>query len=241
MHTLVFCPMPKETKVDYGSNMRTVRATSTGIVRFEPVGDMQCKVTAVQHGTFGGVVPDWVARSKIPVALRGIATLRDEFQRDEAIDSAERAVVEDAIKTQLDALQTAEEGGNEMDMVPRVVVKLDALKNKSGRVLEHPDLSVKLEKYAMSNDDDIMTEIGDGELVAGNANAVIDASLERCSGWAFAEAARIRTKDGDASHRVRCDVRSEEGQSQIVDTAYTLPGGKLLTCTWASEGLREKS
>jgi hypothetical protein len=68
-----------------------------------------------------------------------------------------------------------------------------------------------------------------GELVVGSAEAVVDASLERCAGWAFAEASRLRTKDGDGSGRVRCEIRDEGEQCQIVDAAFKLPGGKELT------------
>ncbi|GMI29821.1 hypothetical protein TeGR_g9360, partial [Tetraparma gracilis] len=69
------------------------------------------------------------------------------------------------------------------------------------------------------------------ELVVGSASAIVDASPDRCAGWAVAEAARLRTKDSDGSHRIRCDVREEDTQSQIVDTSYELPGGRLLTLT----------
>ncbi|GMI22029.1 hypothetical protein TeGR_g7749, partial [Tetraparma gracilis] len=146
------------------------------------------------------------------------------------------------------------------DLVPRVVAKFDALKRVDHYVLEHPEFRVQLKKYAVNNDygivgkfasdaaDSSSTRTGttmtmsttiaatskkkrdDGELVVGSSSAVVDASLERCAAWAFAEAARLRTKDGDGSHRVRCDVHPEDSQSQLVDTAYKLPGGKLLTC-----------
>jgi hypothetical protein len=72
---------------------------------------------------------------------------------------------------------------------------------------------------------------GTGELVMGSACAAVDASLERCAGWAFAEAARLRTKDGDNGHRVRCDVRPQGRRGQVVSAAYKIPGGKLLTRT----------
>ncbi|GMI30032.1 hypothetical protein TeGR_g3633, partial [Tetraparma gracilis] len=147
------------------------------------------------------------------------------------------------------------------DLVPRVVAKFDALKRVDHHVLEHSDFRVQLKKYAVNNDDGIVgkfasdaednstTRTGtmmtmsssimlgpkkkrdDGELVVGSASAVVDASIERCAAWAFAEGARLRTKDGDGSHRIRCDERPEDSQSQLVDTAYKLPGGKLLTCT----------
>ncbi|GMI32546.1 hypothetical protein TeGR_g12943 [Tetraparma gracilis] len=147
------------------------------------------------------------------------------------------------------------------ELVPRVKAKFDTLKGVERRELEHSDYRFQLKKYAALNGDEIVgkfasdtadstsTSTGstmtlsststpaskkkrdDGELVVGSASAVVDASIERCAAWAFAEAARLRTKDGDGSHRIRCDERPEDSQSQLVDTAYKLPGGKLLTFT----------
>ncbi|GMI32549.1 hypothetical protein TeGR_g12943, partial [Tetraparma gracilis] len=151
------------------------------------------------------------------------------------------------------------------ELVPRVKAKFDTLKGVERRELEHSDYRFQLKKYAALNGDEIVgkfasdtadstsTSTGstmtlsststpaskkkrdDGELVVGSASAVVDASIERCAAWAFAEAARLRTKDGDGSHRIRCDERPEDSQSQLVDTAYKLPGGKLLTFTYPDE------
>jgi hypothetical protein len=259
-------PEPAETKVDYGSKLRTVRATAMSVVRFEPVGDAQCKVTLIQHIDAGGIVPERVTTSKISAGLRSMCNLQDVFERDDEIDGAERFAMEQVIKMQLDSLGEGRGGvggGDELDeeLVPRVTAKFDALKGVDYRELEHHDYRVELKKYAVHNDDDIVGKFvsdaadsssartgtamtlsststpasrrkrDDGELVVGSASAVVDASIERCAAWAFAEAARLRTKDGDGSHRIRCDERPEDSQSQLVDTAYKLPGGKLLTCT----------
>jgi hypothetical protein len=264
---LVFCPLPEETKIDYGRKLRKVRATTMGIMRFEPVGESRCKVTVVQHGNLGGIVPERVMTSKIPLALSGIITLQQKFERDEEVDGAERSQVEDAIKTQLDRLggEGGGGGGGEKDeeLVPPNMAKFGAIEGVERHQLEHPDHRVQLKKYAVHNDDEIVgkfssdaadssTRTGtmitlsqssvivskkkreDGELVVGSVSAIVDASIERCAAWAFAEAARLRTKDGDGSHRVRCEVRPEGSQSQVVDTAYRLPGGKLLACECAS-------
>jgi hypothetical protein len=264
--TLVSNPLPKETKVDYGANMRTVRGASTVVLKFEPAGDAQCKVTLLLHLDAGGILSERVTVSKIPQSLNAVAFLQNTFERDKEVDGAERSGVEEAVKNELDKLDGSG-GGSEReiemddDLVPRVVAKFDALKRVDYHVLEHPDFRVQLKKYAVNNDDGIVgkfasdaadsssTRTGttmtmsttiaatskkkrdDGELVVGSASAVVDAPIERCAAWAFAEAARLRTKDGDGSHRVRCDLRPEDSQSQVGDTAYKLPGGKLLTCT----------
>jgi hypothetical protein len=144
------------------------------------------------------------------------------------------------------------------------MAKFEAIEGVDRRELEYPDHRVKLKRFAVHKDDEIVgkfasdavdsssTRTGttmtltptstlaskkkrDGsELVVGSASAIVDASPDRCAGWAVAEAARLRTKDSDGSHRIRCDVREEDTQSQIVDTSYKLPGGRLLTCECAS-------
>jgi hypothetical protein len=261
--TAVARPELAETKVDYGSKLRTVRATTMAVVRFEPVSDAQCKVTLIQHIDAGGIVPQRVTTSKISVALRSMCNLQDAFQRDKEIDEAERFAVEQVINMQLDSLGEGRGGGDELDeeLVPRVVAKFEGLGGVDRQELEHPDHRVQLKKYAVLNGDEMVGKFAsdtadssssrtgttmtlsststpasrkkrdDGELVVGSASAVVDASTERCAAWAYAEAARLRTKDGDGSHRIRCDERPEDTRSQLVDTAYKLPGGKLLTCT----------
>ena len=156
-------PEPAETKVDYGSKLRTVRATAMSVVRFEPVGDAQCKVTLIQHIDAGGIVPERVTTSKISAGLRSMCNLQDVFERDEEIDGAERSVVEQAIKMRLDEEggEREKEGGRERDeldeeLVPRVKAKFDTLKGVERRELEHSDHRVQLKKYAVHNDDDIV-------------------------------------------------------------------------------------
>ncbi|GMI24743.1 hypothetical protein TeGR_g15302, partial [Tetraparma gracilis] len=151
-----------------------------------------------------------------------------------------------------------EEDELDKELVPRVVAKVDALKRLDDQKLEHPDHRVQLKKYVVRNDDGIVGNFGvaadsssagmmtstmplssssspaskkkrdDGELVVGSASAVVDASIERCAAWAYTAAARLRTKNGDGSHRIRCDERREDSQSKLIETAYN-PGGKLLT------------
>ncbi|GMI27772.1 hypothetical protein TeGR_g9671, partial [Tetraparma gracilis] len=86
---LVFEALPDITNVDYGANLKVVRAKTTGVVRFKPINDdTQCEVTLVQHGDAGGLVPERVAAAKIPQALGSVGNMRELFQRDDAIDGA---------------------------------------------------------------------------------------------------------------------------------------------------------
>jgi hypothetical protein len=96
---VVFEPLLDSTVVDYGANLKVVRAKSTGVYRFKPINDdSQCEVTLVQHGDAGGFVPERVAVAKIPKALSGMAEMRELFQRDDAIDGAKRSELAAIIK-----------------------------------------------------------------------------------------------------------------------------------------------
>jgi hypothetical protein len=96
---VVFEALPDSTKVDYGANLKVVRAKSTGVVRFVPINDdTQCEVTLIQHGDAGGFVPERVVVAKIPLALSGAGFMRERFQRDDAIDGTKRSELAAIIK-----------------------------------------------------------------------------------------------------------------------------------------------
>jgi hypothetical protein len=96
---LVFEALPNSTKVDYGANLKVVHGKTTGVYRFKSINDdTQCEVILVQHGDFGGLVPERVVVAKIPQALRGVAEMRELFQRDDAIDGAKTSELAAIIK-----------------------------------------------------------------------------------------------------------------------------------------------
>ena len=89
---VVFEALPDSTEVDYGANLKVVRAKVTAVCRFKPINDdTQCEVTFIQHGDAGGFVPERVVVAKIPQALRAVGGMRELFQRDDAIDGAKRS------------------------------------------------------------------------------------------------------------------------------------------------------
>ena len=83
---LMFTAVPVSDVVDYGMSTRAVRAVSRSLLRFSPSGESQCKVTYFQYLDAGGVVPTWGVESKIPLALSGVVSMRDQFKRDDEID-----------------------------------------------------------------------------------------------------------------------------------------------------------
>ena len=96
---VVFEALPDSTKVDYGANLKVVRAKSKGLVRFTAINnDTQCEVTLVQHMDTGGFVPKRVMVAKTPQVLRSVADMRELFQRDDDIDGAKRSELAIIIK-----------------------------------------------------------------------------------------------------------------------------------------------
>ncbi|GMI35861.1 hypothetical protein TeGR_g6190, partial [Tetraparma gracilis] len=96
---LAFDALPGSLKVNYGANIKVVRAKTTGVFRFKPINDdTQCEVTLVQHGDAGGFVPERVVVAKIPEALVGVTDMRELFERDDAIDDTMRSELVALIK-----------------------------------------------------------------------------------------------------------------------------------------------
>jgi hypothetical protein len=96
---VVCVALPDSAKVDYGANLKVVRAKTTGVLRFKPLNNAtQCEVTQIQHWDVGGFIPERVAVAKIPEALGGVGGMRERFQRDGAIDGVERSELAAVIK-----------------------------------------------------------------------------------------------------------------------------------------------
>jgi len=76
--------------IDYGMKARTVRGVSRVLMRLTPTGESQSNATYYLRVDAGGRIPLFVMRSKIPQALGVAGYLRDQFQRDDEIDTLER-------------------------------------------------------------------------------------------------------------------------------------------------------
>jgi hypothetical protein len=149
-------PLPEATKVDYGSNMRIVRGTSRTFVRFEPIGDAQCKVTLIARVDAGGIIPESVQRAKIPLALAGVGKLQEKFERNEEIDRANVHAVEEAIKEQLLQPDASTDLPADSGLVRSVVAKFEALQRADREELEQPDFHVLVKKYAVDSEDEVV-------------------------------------------------------------------------------------
>jgi hypothetical protein len=91
--------LPDRTKVDYGAKLKVVRGKGMGILRCTPInGDTQCEVTRVNHFDVGGFVPERVVVAKTPQTLSSVGDMREVFQRDDAIDGANRSELAAIIK-----------------------------------------------------------------------------------------------------------------------------------------------
>ncbi|GMI57053.1 hypothetical protein TeGR_g10296, partial [Tetraparma gracilis] len=137
---LVFEALPDSTKVDYGANLKVVRAKSTGVMRFKSINDdTQCEVTLVQYGDFGGFVPERVVVAKIPQALSGVADMRELFQRDDAIDGAKRSELMAIINTSKQPYMPDED-----KLIDDVGAKFESLTDVAFEKLDSPDHFVRM-------------------------------------------------------------------------------------------------
>jgi hypothetical protein len=149
---LAFDALPSSTKVDYGANLKVVRAKTTGFVRFKPINDdTQCDVILIQHGDAGGFVPERVAVAKIPQALRGVADMRELFQRDDSIDDAARgelaAVINDRPQVYTD---------EELDILDFMTDTLGMLKEEKFKKLDSLDHLVNMHSIIKEEDSSVV-------------------------------------------------------------------------------------
>ncbi|GMI27225.1 hypothetical protein TeGR_g1033, partial [Tetraparma gracilis] len=176
---LVFEALPDNTKVDYGANLKVVRAKSTGVARFKPINDdTQCEVTLVQHVNAGGFVPERVVVAKIPQALRGVADMRVLFQRDEAIDGAKRSELAAIMKAKNEIYTDAENA-----VVNRVRDQLGGIPDSSFEKFESPDHFVHMEGFHKGGKNGIP-----------RASTVLDEDICTCAALSFSQEERDYVK-----------------------------------------------
>ncbi|GMI25387.1 hypothetical protein TeGR_g1751, partial [Tetraparma gracilis] len=172
---LVFEALPDSTKVDYGADLKVVRGKTTGVYRFKSINDdTQCEVTLVQHGDAGGFVPERVMVAKIPQALGGVAEMRELFQRDDAIDDAERSELAFIIKAKNEVYTDAENA-----VVNRIRDQLGEISDNSFEKIESPDYLVYTEVFPAGGKNGI-----------ARASTVLDDDICTCVAWTYQLMAR---------------------------------------------------
>ena len=176
---LLITVVPIGDVIDYGMSTRTVRGVSRALMRFTPSGESQCKVTYIQYLDAGGVIPTRVVESNIPLALRGMGELRDEFQRDVEIDKMER---NELVRVMKEEQQVYSE--DEDSLIQRVQDKIGALKKEDFEELESPDHLVKMGKTHAEGSSSIVLR----------GSTTIDASVEMCAAWEVSKMSREQLK-----------------------------------------------
>ncbi|GMI22423.1 hypothetical protein TeGR_g13348, partial [Tetraparma gracilis] len=201
---VVFEALPDSTKVDYGANLKVVRGKSMGVVRFRPINDdTQCEVTLIQHGDAGGYVPERVVVAKIPQALSGVAEMRELFQRDDAVDGAERSELADIINT------------SEQPYLPDEDSLIDEVRTKFASLpafekLDSPDHFVHMSsafKEGSSN-------------AIGMATTIVDAPIAEVAAWAGAEMSRENRKEHVAFGGLDRNLKKINDHQNIFHVVY---------------------
>ena len=167
--------VPIDEAIDYGMSIKTVRGVARVFLRFASTGESQCDATFVQYLDAGGVVPTWVIRSKMPLALSGVGDLRDRFQRDDEIDKLAQDELASCIRHS-PQIHTAEEEV----ILNKVSVKLGMLELESFEELESPHRLVRTGKRLIEGSSNNV----------GRATAVVDASVAQCAAWEMAKMSR---------------------------------------------------
>jgi len=170
---------PVDDIIDYGMTIRTVRGIGRCLTRITPLGISQCRVTIYQYLDAGGVIPRSLMTSKLPDAMSPAIEMRDEFQRDDEIDTMEWDKLARVIK---DEQQVYSE--DEDSLIQRVQDELGTLKEEDFEELESPDHLVEM---ALNMQDG-------GSNGVGRAFVTVDASVEQCAAWEMAKLSRAHSK-----------------------------------------------
>ncbi|GMI25215.1 hypothetical protein TeGR_g3083 [Tetraparma gracilis] len=175
---VVFEALADNTTVDYGGNFKVVHAKTRGFFRFKPINnDTQCEATLVQHGDAGGFVPTRVTVAKIPQALSGVAEMRELFQRDVAIDGAERSDRAASINTSKQPYLL-----DENSLVDEVGAKFASL--PAFEELDSPDHFVEMSS--------VFKEWS--STATGRATTIVDAPVAEVAAWELAKMSRENQK-----------------------------------------------
>ena len=158
---------PVDAVIDYGTSIRTVRGTAKGFMRLAKLNNDQCTVTYFQYLDGGGSIPEWVVNRKVAMVLGYTSNLRDCFQRDDEIDTAERNELVEIAKN-VPQVYSAEEN----EIVDRTMSMLGALKPEEFRPLESPDHLVEM---GLS-----LAETGEIRGLVMRASTILDAPVEYC-------------------------------------------------------------
>ena len=101
--------------VDYGTNMKTVRGSTTNLSKFEPFGDVredgkfhQSRMSNYTVLDANGYIPAFVVNSLVPGSL-SLADVLLEFNNDEEIDRIERSKLVRIIENSDDEVYSGEE------------------------------------------------------------------------------------------------------------------------------------
>jgi hypothetical protein len=176
---LLLVGSPVADKIDYGMKTKLIRGTSRSFFRFAPLSATQCEVTIYQYLDAGGIVPEKVVESKIPDALLVLDDMRNEFQRDDEIDSIERRDTALAIKE-----EPQDYTSDENNLFARVSSRLADLSQEDLVALDSPDPLVKMScVFAAGASSTIVT-----------ATTTVDSTPEECAAWDILKLSREQLK-----------------------------------------------
>ncbi|GMI19237.1 hypothetical protein TeGR_g13668, partial [Tetraparma gracilis] len=217
----VFEALPDSTKVDYGANLKVVRAKSTGVLRFKPTNDdAQCEVTLVQHLDAAGFVPKRVVVAMIPQALSGVGEMRELFQRDDNIDGAKRSELAGIIN---DRPQVYTD--DELDILDFMTDTLGMLKEEKFEKLESPDHFVHMSSV-------FKEESSSGIL---RATTTVDAPIAEVAAWEMAKMSRenlkVHVQDGGLDR----DIVKINDHQNIYHVVYDFSIPTFLPRQWVNK------
>jgi len=166
------------------------------------------------------VIPSRILDSKIPQALGAVCELRDQFQRDDEIDTMERDELARIVKDQPQVYSEDEDS-----LIQQVYVKLGMLEWEHFEELESPDHLVKMGKIFVAGQKDVTIR----------GIATIDALVEQCAAWDLMKMSREQMKRRSNTERSLVKINEHHSVYHFVKDLHIMslqPREWIMNSVW---------
>ena len=189
--SLLFAWETVDEDIHYGFSKNVVKGSSSGFMKFTPIGERQCQLNLVQNVNLGGYFSSALAHLKIRESLLFHFDLVSSFNRDSEIDAADRDSFLDSMKEQEDRGYSEEEEF----LVDRIQSVFDAVRQKrynkrsGGPKQAHAAI-------ASQHSTVVSTELAfdSNNTLVFKGDVIVDAPLQTCLSWLYLDVSRERKK-----------------------------------------------
>ena len=170
-----------DDKIDYGKNFRGVKGKTIVYVTFEKISGTSCKVRITQLSDLSGFVPAFVMNMKLQLSLNVAEEMRELFQKDDEVDRLGRAGILKRMRVNKEDYTEEEQ-----KLIADALELSERAKDAQFRSLECKDPRVFIKSFPNLGGGERGREgEGEGVVIFGQAETVIDALPDVAASWEF--------------------------------------------------------